>query len=131
MNSQSALKGIFISVLLPTLISALLFAFFSEFFWIHPKKWTILTFFFLLASVNRYTLIKVGQDSALFITLFLGTLVFRLLGSLTFLLIFLAKGVKEPKIFALNFLIVYFFYLFFEIYDLLNNLRPNSKIESK
>lgn len=57
----------------------------------------------------------------------LGAIGIRLLGSIGFVAVMLFLGQENLILFVINFFVVYLFYLLFDIYMLIANLRPNSK----
>lgn len=96
--------------------------------WIHDKIWLILSFFVVLTwltgSFSHY-LIGISKENS--VNILLGATGIRLLASIGFVAIMLALKLENIIWFVVNFFIIYFFYLLFDIYGVMANLRPNSK----
>jgi hypothetical protein len=95
--------------------------------YIHPQKWIILSFFFIL-SFLFHRLMEAGMKNKgeNFVTFYLSTTVLRLILSLAFIGIELYFNVPKAFLFVINFFVLYLFYTFFELWNLSRNLRQNS-----
>jgi hypothetical protein len=96
--------------------------------WVHESFWTILSFFILLTWLTgmfTHYLLQLSKDNS--VNILLGSIGIRLLASIGFIATMLVIGVENKILFVANFFIIYFFYLLFDIYTLLANLRPNSR----
>ncbi|EOZ92250.1 hypothetical protein A33Q_4343 [Indibacter alkaliphilus LW1] len=97
-------------------------------YWIHEKVWIILSFFVLLTwMTGMFTqyLMEISKENS--VNILLGAIGIRLLASIGFVAIMLVLKVENIIWFVVNFFIIYFFYLLFDIYGVIANLRPNSK----
>lgn len=95
---------------------------------IHPAIWNIFGFVaglsYLLGVVTHWLYQKSPEN---FISLkFLGMLI-RILSALGFIGILLVLGLENIILFMANFFLIFLFYLIFDIYSFISNLRPNSK----
>jgi hypothetical protein len=96
--------------------------------WVHQSLWTILSFFVLLTWITgmfTHYLLELSKENS--VNILLGAIGIRFLASTGFVAIMLFLRVENLILFVVNFFIIYFFYLLFDIYTLLANLRPNSK----
>lgn len=96
--------------------------------WVHESLWTILSFFVLLTWLTgmfTHYLLEISKENS--VNILLGAIGIRFLASTGFVAIMLFLRVENLILFVINFFIIYFFYLLFDIYTLLANLRPNSK----
>jgi len=96
--------------------------------WVHESLWTILSFFVLLTwftGMFSHYLLEISKENS--VNILLGAIGIRFLASAGFVAVMLFLRVENLILFVVNFFIVYFFYLLFDIYTLLANLRPNSK----
>jgi hypothetical protein len=96
--------------------------------WIHGSIWKIISFFLILTwmtSIFSYYLLKLSKENS--VNILLGAIGIRLLSSIGFIAIMLMIGQENLILFVINFFIIYLFYLLFDIYTLIANLRPNSK----
>lgn len=96
--------------------------------WIHESMWTILAFFIILTWITgmfTHYLLQLSKENS--VSILLGGIGLRLLSSIGFVAIMLMLGVENIILFIVNFFIVYFLYLLFDIYMLIANLRPNSR----
>lgn len=96
--------------------------------WIHEKIWAMILFYFLLAVISGLVSIHfLKKDKLNAVSIILGSTVFRLLVSLTFVLVALWGGDKNLLWFVINFFTIYLLYLLFDIYSLITNLRLHFK----
>ncbi|GMQ26438.1 hypothetical protein Aoki45_31200 [Algoriphagus sp. oki45] len=95
---------------------------------IHPKIWEILIFlvlfFFFIQLLNSF-LLKMLPDS--FFQISVLAMVLRLVGSLVFIGVEVWPGMENIILFIADFFVIFLFYLVFDIYAFLSNLRPISK----
>lgn len=95
--------------------------------WVHETMWTILSFFVLLTWLTgmfSHYLLELSKENS--VNILLGAIAIRLLASIGFVAILLFIGTENLILFVVNFFVIYFFYLLFDIYTLISNLRPNS-----
>lgn len=94
---------------------------------IHPYMWWIFTYCAGL-SIGLYFFMKKGINTSSFPNYMMIATMIRLFLTLSIMMIYLVK-VPDPerKLFAINFIILYFLYVVFEIKTLLSNLQQNSK----
>ena len=95
---------------------------------IHSSIWGIYGFvvgLFYLVSALALWLYKKSPENFLQIKL-LG-MVIRILSSIGFIAILVVMGVENIILFIANFFILFLFYLTFDIYTFISNLRPISK----
>lgn len=96
--------------------------------WIHDKVWTILSFFVILTWLTgMFTHYLLGISKENSVNILFGAIGIRLLASIGFVAVMLVLKVENIIWFVVNFFIIYFFYLLFDIYGVMANLRPNSK----
>lgn len=96
--------------------------------WIHESMWTIMAFFIILTWITgmfTHYLLQLSKENS--VSILLGGIGLRLLSSIGFVAVMLMLGVENIILFIVNFFIVYFLYLLFDIYMLIANLRPNSR----
>jgi uncharacterized membrane protein len=95
---------------------------------IHDGIWIIIIFSAVVgigvAMINMYFVRK--TDGSNNVAVFLGTTVFRMLLSIIFITLQFFQGLENEVIWIVNFFVVYLFYLVFEIYSIISNLRANS-----
>ena len=95
---------------------------------IHPGIWTILIFSAIVAVIigiiNHVGMKKVDQLGLT--NLFLATTVIRLILSMAFLGIMIFGDIERKVVWVANFFVIYLFYLVFEIYSIMSNLRAIS-----
>lgn len=95
---------------------------------IHPKIWEIVGFMvvlsFLISLLNAF-LLKSFADS--FFQIMVLAMILRLIASLTFIGIEVWPQMENILLFIADFFVVFLFYLVFDIYTFLANLRPISK----
>ncbi|MCL6258484.1 hypothetical protein M3O96_05255 [Aquiflexum sp. TKW24L] len=126
---MKAIKILTIKLLLFSLLIGGIFYLLQEYIkpeWVHESLWTILSFFILLTWLTgmfTHYLLQLSKDNS--VNILLGSIGIRLLASIGFIAIMLILGVENKILFVVNFFIIYFFYLLFDIYTLLAKLRPN------
>lgn len=95
---------------------------------IHEEIWPIVTFSGLVgvgvAFVNMY-FVKKGSQLGL-VNVFLATTAFRMLLSIIFITVIFYLGLENQLVWIGDFFVVYLFYLVFEIYTIMSNLRAIS-----
>jgi hypothetical protein len=95
---------------------------------IHEEIWSIFGFVaglsYLLGVVTQWLYTKSPEY---FIHLKLLGMLIRILSSLGFIGILVALDLENIILFIANFFIIFLFYLIFDIYYFISNLRPNSK----
>jgi hypothetical protein len=95
---------------------------------IHEEIWPIIIFSAIVgvgvAFVNMY-FVKKGSQLGL-VNVFLATTAFRMLLSLIFITVTFYLGLENAQVWIGNFFVVYLFYLVFEIYTIMSNLRAIS-----
>lgn len=95
---------------------------------IHPKIWEIVGFMvilsFLISLLNSF-LLKNFADN--FFQIMVLAMILRFIGSLAFIGIEVWPQMENIILFIADFFIVFLFYLVFDIYAFLSNLRPISK----
>lgn len=96
--------------------------------WIHQSIWNIISFFFILTwltGIFTHYLLSISKENS--VNILMGATAIRLLASIGFVAVMLFIGQENLILFVSNFFVVYLFYLLFDIYMLITNLRPNSK----
>lgn len=95
---------------------------------IHEAIWPIVIFSGLVgvgvAFVNMY-FVKKGSQLGL-VNVFLATTAFRMLLSIIFITVIFYLGLENQLVWIGDFFVVYLFYLVFEIYTIMSNLRAIS-----
>ena len=95
---------------------------------IHESIWSIFGFVvilsYLLSVVTQWLYLKSPEN---FLSLKLLGMVIRILSSLGFIGILAVLGLENIILFIANFFIIFLFYMIFDIYIFISNLRPNSK----
>jgi fatty acid desaturase len=93
---------------------------------LHPNIWFIFAFFLAIAFLNDQ-LMKIGFEKKRekFVSLFLASVVLRLVLSLLFLGIFIIIKLENPQLFTINFIVLYLCVLVFEIFENSRKLREN------
>jgi len=95
---------------------------------IHPKIWEIVIFMvvlsFLISLLNTF-LLKSFADS--FFQIMVLAMILRFIASLAFIGIEVWPQMENILLFIADFFVVFLFYLVFDIYTFLANLRPISK----
>ena len=95
---------------------------------ISPSIWTIFYFVIILSySVSFFALWLYKKSPENFLQIKLLGMVVRILASLTFIAVMVWKGEENIILFISNFFILFLFYLIFDIYTFISNLRPISK----
>lgn len=95
---------------------------------IHVDIWKILAFLAVtsyLVGVMSFWLLKGSTENLLQVKM-LGMII-RIIVSLSFIGIMVFRGTENILLFVVNFFILFLFYLVFDIYTFLANLRPISK----
>ncbi len=128
---QSLGKQITVSIIVSLVLAGIVFGLQqmeSSAPFIHQKVWSIVIFSAILALI----VVIIGDwglrnmDAQSRPNLFLGLTVLRLLLSMGFVGIVLFVGIEGRVIWVANFFAAYLFYLVFEIYSILSNLRAIS-----
>ena len=95
---------------------------------IHESIWSIFGFVAglacLLTVVTRWLYLKSPEN---LLSLKLLGMIIRILSSLGFIGILVVLGLENIILFIANFFIIFLFYMIFDIYIFISNLRPNSK----
>ena len=95
---------------------------------IHESIWSIFGFVtglaYLLSIVTRWLYLKSPEN---LLSLKLLGMIIRILSSLGFIGILVVLGLENIILFIANFFIIFLFYMIFDIYIFISNLRPNSK----
>ncbi len=95
---------------------------------VHPKIWEIVGFMvilsFLISLLNSFLLKSFGEN---FFQIMVLAMILRFIASLVFIGIEVWPGMENIILFIGNFFVVFLFYLVFDIYAFLSNLRPISK----
>lgn len=95
---------------------------------IHSSIWTIFGFVLGLSYlVSAFALWLYKKSPENFLQIKLLGMVIRILSSLGFIAILVVMGVENIILFIANFFILFLFYLIFDIYTFISNLRPISK----
>jgi hypothetical protein len=95
---------------------------------IHEDIWSIFGFVaglsYLLSVVTQWLYAKSPEN---FISIKFLAMLIRILSALGFIGILLMLGLENIILFMANFFLIFLFYLIFDIYTFISNLRPNSK----
>jgi hypothetical protein len=95
---------------------------------IHESIWSIFGFVAGLANfltvVTRWLYLKSPEN---LLSLKLLGMIIRILSSLGFIGILVVLGLENIILFIANFFLIFLFYMIFDIYIFISNLRPNSK----
>ncbi|MCM0059800.1 MAG: hypothetical protein NBV57_02980 [Algoriphagus sp.] len=95
---------------------------------VHAAIWLIFGFLaglsYLLSVVTRWLYLKSPEN---LLSLKLLAMVIRILSSLGFIGILAVLSLENIILFIANFFIIFLFYLIFDIYIFISNLRPISK----
>ncbi|WP_373521419.1 hypothetical protein [Aquiflexum sp.] len=127
---MKAIKKLTIKLLFFSLIIAGIIFLLQEYIkvdWVHETMWMILSFFVLLTWLTgmfSHYLLELSKENS--VNILLGAMAIRFLASIGFVAILLFIGTENLILFVVNFFAIYFFYLLFDIYTLISNLRPNS-----
>ena len=97
--------------------------------WVYPNVFFILAFFMFIFLLSYFVIqLSFSQiNPKKSVTLHLTAVIVRLILCVFSAFIFLKIDPEYSGLFVTNFLMVYLFYLGFEIYSLLSNLRPDLK----
>lgn len=95
---------------------------------IHSKIWNIFIFLsvfsFLIGLLNGFLLKSFGEN---FFQIMVLAMILRFIGTLIFIGIAVWPALENIILFIADFFIIFLFYLVFDIYAFLSNLRPISK----
>jgi len=95
---------------------------------IHEKIWNMFFFLsvfsFLITLLNAFLLKSFGEN---FFHIMVLAMILRFIGTLVFIGIAVWPGMENIILFIADFFIIFLFYLVFDIYAFLSNLRPISK----
>ena len=95
---------------------------------IHSKIWEIVVFMaitsFLIGLLNAFLLKSFAEN---FFHIMVLAMILRFIASLGFIGLEVWPGMENIILFIADFFIVFLFYLVFDIYTFLSNLRPISK----
>ena len=89
----------------------------------HPYFPHLVGFFFLQSLPISYLLTKAKQQTGMFVMYVLASVGFRFITSLFFLMIFYVLNIDNIVNFSIQFIILYFIYLIFELLIVLIKLR--------
>ena len=113
-----------------TMVAAGLILLFSSFLpqIIHESIWSIFGFVvilsYLLGVITQWLYLKSPEN---LLSLKLLGMIIRILSSLGFIGILVVLGLENIILFIANFFIIFLFYMIFDIYIFISNLRPISK----
>jgi hypothetical protein len=96
--------------------------------WVHESIWKIISFFLILTwltGVFAHYLLSISKENSA--NILMGTIGIRFLASIAFVVVMLVLGQENLILFVINFFVIYLFYLLFDMYGLITNLRPISK----
>ncbi len=95
---------------------------------IHSKIWNIFIFLsvfsFFIGLLNGFLLKSFGEN---FFQIMVLAMILRFIGTLIFIGIAVWPALENIILFIADFFIIFLFYLVFDIYAFLSNLRPISK----
>lgn len=125
-------KSIALIVVLPSILLAIVFVTLDILQLsnvLHPDKWWLLLFFAgsALISARVSHLGVTHSEPTIRIGSYFASMFLRLILSLGLVLYYLLKRQESIKIFIINFFVMYFLYMAFEIYFLLAILRADSR----
>ncbi len=90
--------------------------------------WTIFYFMVIMSYLVSFLALWLYKKSPEnFLQIKLLGMVIRILASLTFIAVIVWRGEENIILFISNFFILFLFYLIFDIYTFISNLRPISK----
>lgn len=90
--------------------------------------WTIFYFMVIMSYLVSFLALWLYKKSPEnFLQIKLLGMVIRILASLTFIAVIVWRGQENIILFIANFFILFLFYLIFDIYTFISNLRPISK----
>lgn len=96
--------------------------------YVYHQIWVVLLFFFLLTLASLYLIEKFTEHNAdNFLAVYFSIMIGRLFISIIFAAIFILADRTHVFNFSINFLFLYLFFLGFEIYGIMSNLRLNNK----
>ncbi|RZS95024.1 hypothetical protein BC751_0539 [Cecembia calidifontis] len=96
--------------------------------WVHESIWKIISFFLILTwltGIFAHYLLSISKENSA--NILMGTIGIRFLASIAFVVVMLVLGQENLILFVINFFVIYLFYLLFDMYGLITNLRPISK----
>ena len=129
MHTTSPLKKLIISLLLFTVAVVLILALLTYGFevpYLHQALWYIVLFVFVLTALSLLVSQRGAQKSQEAVVKYvMGGTVIRFTLSILAIYIALKTGIPDRVTFVVNFMIMYFVFLAFELYSLLTTLRPN------
>jgi hypothetical protein len=95
---------------------------------VHSKIWEIVAFMailsFLISLLNAFLLKSFSEN---FFHIMVLAMILRFIGSLVFIGVEVWPGMDNIILFIADFFMIFLFYLIFDIYAFLSNLRPISK----
>lgn len=95
---------------------------------VHEKIWSIYLFMlilsFLISFLNGFLLKSFSEN---FFNIMVLAMIIRFIATIIFIGLVVWPGMPNIILFIANFFIVFLFYLVFDIYTFLSNLRPISK----
>jgi hypothetical protein len=95
---------------------------------IHAEIWNIyiflLIFSFLISLLNGFLLKSFGEN---FFQIMVLAMILRFIGTIVFIGVAVWPSMENIILFIADFFIIFLFYLVFDIYAFLSNLRPISK----
>lgn len=96
--------------------------------WLHPDFLYILGFFLFVGLLSHW-LMQLGfaENREKFVIFYLGSIVFRLLAGMVFMVVFFKLGTPLFERFLINFFVLYLFYAGFEMFGVRSNLRHFSE----
>lgn len=96
--------------------------------YVHVYVWYIYSFFAVLhLATHAFTLWGINNYKENFAMFYFGAMIFRFFCSISLAFVIIYRGVDEGMMFVVNFFILYFIFIIFEIYSIIANLRPHSK----
>ena len=125
------MRSIFAQIIMPTSIAGVLMLLDSiipsmQIF--HTYKWGLLIFFFIQSLLSSLiTDFGMKTEGVTFQKFYMLSITIRLFLSILLIFVFIYLKVENLIFLVTNFFALYFFYMLFEIYFLLVNLRTNSK----
>ncbi|HAR20855.1 MAG TPA: hypothetical protein DCR46_09335 [Cytophagales bacterium] len=124
------MKNAYLKILIYTIVLAIATKIAATIFLlaISTIAWASLAFYSLLTmGIHAIVSPSLQSKKQQFIVVFMGTLGIRMFFSIAFLLLYLFFSSKIEISFILYYLLGYLFFVGFEIYLLLSNLRPDLK----
>jgi hypothetical protein len=95
---------------------------------VHEKVWYIYFFMllmsFLISLLNGFLLKSFAEN---FFNIMVLAMILRFIGTIVFIGIAVWPGMENIILFIADFFVIFLFYLVFDIYAFLSNLRPISK----